>query len=198
MDIRRKNVFIQCDGFYLRGLESTDLAGHWYDWFNDSEITRFQNKGYIPNTLQAQTSYFEALQKSDHDVVFAIIDDVSDSHVGNVGLHGIDRLHRTAMLGIVIGEREYMGRGWGKQAWVAITKYAFEVINLHKVSATVFDGNDRSLKCALAAGYEVEGCQKEQMYKNGKYCDLIWLGITRDRWIKSCLSGCHTQVGINA
>lgn len=178
----RKNSFVECDGFYLRGLEDGDLSGPWFSWFNDPEITAFQNKGYIPNTLQAQRAYLETLHLSDKDVVFAIIDSASDGHVGNVGLHAIDWIHRSATLGIVVGEKEYMGRGWGKQAWAAITRYGFEVINLHKICATAFDGNDRSIKCALASGFEIEGTQKEQMYKNGKYCDLVWMGITRDRW----------------
>lgn len=179
-----RDIFIGCDGFYLRALTENDLNGPWFQWFNDAEITRFQNKGYIPNSPQAQRNYFEKIQKSNEDVVFAIVDEASNRHVGNVGLHGIDWIHRSAVLGIVIGEKEFLGRGWGRVAWKTVTDYAFNVINLHKVAATFFDGNERSLKCALAAGYEVEGRQKEQMYKNGRYVDLVWLGITRDQWLR--------------
>jgi RimJ/RimL family protein N-acetyltransferase len=175
--------FIQCDGFYLRGLREEDLSGRWWQWFNEPDTTRFQNKGYLPNTPQLQKTYFDKIQNSKEDVVLAMIDDASNRHVGNVGLHSIDWIHRSAVLGIVIGEQEYLGRGWGRQAWAAITRYAFEVINLRKVCATVFEGNDRSLKCALAAGYVVEGTQRKQMYKNGRYVDLVWLGITREEWV---------------
>ena len=179
-----KDRFIRRDGFYLRGLREEDLSGRWYQWFNDPETTRFQNKGYAPNTPHAQRAYFEKLRNSKEDVVFAIVDDASDRHVGNVGLHAIDWIHRSAVLGIVIGEREFQGRGWGREAWAAITRYAFETINLNKVCASVFDGNQRSIKCALAAGYEIEGTQKQQIYKIGGYCDLVWLGITRERWTR--------------
>lgn len=185
MTTTHKDIFIRCDGFYLRGLKEDDLSGRWYQWFNDPDINRFQNKGYFPNTPQAQKDYFEEIQENNQNIVLAIIDDTSDLHVGNVGLHSINWIHRSALLGIVIGEKEFMGRGWGKQAWAAVSGYAFEILNLHKVCATVFEGNDRSMKCALAAGYQVEGRQKEQVYKNGRYCDLIWLGITRDQWFHS-------------
>lgn len=178
-----KDRFIQREGFYLRGLREEDLSGRWFQWFNDPETTRFQNKGYLPNTPHAQRAYFERIRSSKEDIVFAIVDEASDRHVGNVGLHAIDWIHRSAVLGIVIGEREFLGRGWGRQAWAAITRYAFETINLNKVCASVFEGNERSLKCALAAGYEIEGTQKKQIYKNGDYRDLVWLGITRDQWI---------------
>lgn len=183
--MKNKDIFIRCEGFYLRALTEDDLNGPWYQWFNDSETTRFQNKGYIPNSPQAQRDYFAKIQQSSSDVVFAIVDEASNRHIGNVGLHAIDWIHRSAVLGIVIGEKDFLGRGWGGRAWQAITDYAFDVINLHKVAATFLEGNDRSLKCALAAGYEVEGRQKQQMYKNGRYIDLIWLGITRDRWLSA-------------
>ncbi len=179
-----KDRFIQRDGFYLRGLRDEDLSGRWFQWFNDPETTRFQNKGYVPNTPHAQRAYFEKIRASREDVVFAIVDEASDRHVGNVGLHAIDWVHRSAVLGIVIGEKEFLGRGWGAQAWAAITRYAFETINLNKVCASVIEGNERSVKCALAAGFEIEGTQKQQIYKNGDYRDLVWLGITRDRWTR--------------
>jgi ribosomal-protein-alanine N-acetyltransferase len=179
-----KDRFILCDGFYLRGLREQDLSGRWFQWFNDPGTTRFQNKGYVPNTLHAQRTYFERVQSSKEDIVLAIVDEASDRHVGNVGLHAIDWIHRSAVLGIVIGEREFLGRGWGRQAWAAITRYAFETINLNKVCASVFEGNEPSMKCALASGYEVEGTQKKQIYKNGDYRDLVWLGITHDRWTR--------------
>ena len=61
------------DEIYLRELRECDLQGAWYQWLNDSEVTRFQNKGTFPNTIEKQKEYFESLKKSQTDVVFAII-----------------------------------------------------------------------------------------------------------------------------
>ena len=63
-----------------------------------------------------------------------------------------------------------------------MTNYGFKVLNLNKVWATVMDGNDASLKCALAAGFEVEGRQRSQMFKDGHYLDLIYVGLLRANW----------------
>jgi ribosomal-protein-alanine N-acetyltransferase len=170
------------DDFYLRGLRASDLEGRWAEWFNDPIVTRFQAKGYQPNTREKQRQYFEQLSTSRTDVVLAIVDRATDLHVGNVGLHQIDTLHRTAVLGIVLGERQAWGRGIGRRAWRAITDYGFEVLGLHKICATVIDGNEASLKCALASGYEIEGRQVGQIYKNGEHRDLIHVGLLRARW----------------
>ena len=174
--------FYADDDFYLRALRESDLDGRWPDWFNDPDVTRFQAKGYRPNTRETQRAYYESVVTSTSDVVLAIVDRASGVHIGNVGLHQIDPLHRTAVLGIVLGERSAWGRGIGKRAWRAITNYGFEVLGLHKICATVIEGNAASLKCALASGYVVEGTQKQQIYKNGVHRDLIHVGLLRDQW----------------
>jgi ribosomal-protein-alanine N-acetyltransferase len=176
--------FYSDQDFYLRALESSDLQGGWPYWFNDPDVTKYSGSGYYPNNLAAQTKYFERLMTSEADVVLAVIDRSGDRHIGNVGLHRIDHLHRTAYLGIVLGDKEAWGRGIGSRCWQAITDYGFSVLNLHKICATILEGNEASLKCALKAGYKVEGRQSRQMYKNGTYLDLVYLGLLRDDWAR--------------
>jgi ribosomal-protein-alanine N-acetyltransferase len=170
------------DDFYFRRLRESDLDGRWADWFNDPEVTRYQAKGYERNTKDKQRQYFETISASTTDVVLAIADRATGLHLGNVGLHKIDPIHRTAVLGIVIGEKQAWGKGIGRRSWKAITDYAFEKLLLHKVCATVIDGNEASLKCALAAGYVIEGRQAEQIYKPDGYRDLIHVGLLRTHW----------------
>ncbi len=170
------------DDFYLRALTATDLEGRWPEWFNDPDVTRFQAKGYFPNSYESQKTYYESLVDSRSDVVFAIADRATSKHIGNVGLHKIEWIHGTAVLGIVIGEKTAWRKGIGTRAWAAITRYGFTVLNLRKICATVVDGNDNSLKCALRAGFVEEGRQAQQMFKNGTYHDLIHVGLLRSNW----------------
>ncbi len=170
------------DDFYLRGLRASDLDGRWADWFNDPIVTQYQDKGYQPNTREKQKAYYEKIEASRTDVVLAIIDRKTNAHIGNVGLHQIEPIHRTAVLGIVLGERSAWGRGIGARSWRAITDYGFRVLNLHKICATVIDGNTPSLKCALGAGFEIEGRQVKQIFRNGEYRDLLHVGLLREKW----------------
>lgn len=166
----------------LRALREADLAGNWYAWFNDPEVTWFQNKGFYPNTPAKQEGYFRYLQTEPSQVTLAIecLDD--GQHIGNVTLKDLDWIHRTAELGIVIGERKYWGRGFGAQAWWLITRYGVLTLNLNKIIARIFKGNERSLRIALRSGYVLEGEQREQFYRHGVYMDLILVGVTARRW----------------
>jgi RimJ/RimL family protein N-acetyltransferase len=38
------------------------------------------------------------------------------------------------------------------------------------------------MKCATASGYTIEGRQRQQMYKNGVYLDLVYVGLLREDW----------------
>ena len=102
--------FVTGDGIYLRELRESDREGNWYKWFNDSEVTKYQNKKIFPNSKEKEEKYFSYLIDSNSDVVMAIIDSKSNSHLGNVGLHKIDWIHRSAELGIVIGEKVFYGK----------------------------------------------------------------------------------------
>lgn len=178
-------AFIDCGDFYLRALQTTDLEGPWPGWLNDSSVTRLQNKGHFPNNSEKQSKYLEDIQTSRSDVVFALAEKTTDKHLGNVGLHQIDWINRTATVGILIGESDFRGRGWGKIAWHAITRYAFQVLNLEKLNAVIIQGNEASLKCALTNGFVEEGHQRSQFYRHGKRLDALLVGLTREDWYKS-------------
>jgi len=173
---------LQGNEIYLRELRESDLQGNWYSWFNDSDVTTYQNKNIFPNTKEKQKAYYDYLDSSKSDVVFAVVDQNSKNHIGNVGLHHIDWVHRSAELGIVLGEREFWGRGYGKQVWALITKYGFETLNLHRIYAVVMCGNEASQKCAEASGFKQEGIISEMFYKNGTYLDVIYYNLLKKNW----------------
>lgn len=146
--------FMKGDKIYLRELRISDLTGPWYTWLNDSDVTTFQNKGITPNSIEKQTNYYESLINNSNEVVLAIIEEETQKHVGCVGLHRIDWVHRSAELGIVIGDKGVWGKKYGKQAWQLISEYGFNVLNLHRIFAVIVEGNIASQKSAEAAGFK--------------------------------------------
>jgi ribosomal-protein-alanine N-acetyltransferase len=172
--------FIDGGQIYLRELRLSDVEqGNWYSWFNDPEVTTFQNKGIFPNTREAQKKYFDQLGSSSKDVVLAIIEKESNLHIGNVGLHNIDWVHRSAELGIVLGERSAWGKRYGKKAWQMITDYGMYTLNLRRIFAQIMEGNIASCKSAEAAGFKREGVIREVYFKNGKYINLFYYNLLK-------------------
>jgi [ribosomal protein S5]-alanine N-acetyltransferase len=171
--------FVKGKGMYLRELRESDLEGRWYSWFNDSEVTQYQNKKIFPNSRERQREYYNTVKSSATDVVLAIVDERSGKHIGNVGLHKIDWVHRSAELGIVIGEKKFWGKGYGCQAWKMITDYGFDVLNLHRIYAVVMADNKASQNCAERAGFKKEGHIRDVFYKDGKYKSVYYYNSVR-------------------
>lgn len=169
--------FLETKEIALRELQRGDLAGRWYTWLNDAAVTRWQNKGILPNTREKQTAYFEAVSNSSSDVVLAIIHRKSGTHIGNVGLHRIDWVHRSAEIGIMVGEKKFWGKGYGRQAWQLMTEYAFKKLNLHRLFAWILEENLPSLKAAEASGFRKEGRIRDVLYKDGAYHAMIYMNV---------------------
>jgi RimJ/RimL family protein N-acetyltransferase len=171
--------FLEGENFYLRELRQSDLEGAWYTWLNDKQVTTFQNKGIFPNSIEKQTQYYNQIQTSTNQVVLAIVLKETGQHVGCIGLHNIDWVHRYAELGIVIGEKEAQGKKIGKQAWKVISDYGFETLNLHRIYAIIADENIPSIKSAEAAGFKLDGVLRDFLYKNGRYINARYYSKLR-------------------
>ncbi|TFF88091.1 MAG: N-acetyltransferase, partial [Promethearchaeota archaeon] len=61
-------------------------------------------------------------------------------------------------------------------------RYCFEELNLNKVSAEIFNINERSYRCAEKAGMKLEGKLKDDAYIDGKYYDSLCYSILEREW----------------
>lgn len=164
-------MFVEFDEIYLRELRKSDLEGNWFTWFNNKNITKYQDKGTFPNSVEKQSQYYEYLLQSTKDVVFAIIEKKTEKHIGNIGVHQIDYIHRRCEVGIVIGENEFQGRGYAFICINAIKEYIFNTLNLRRITVFIMSENISSIKSFEKCGFSKEGIMKEYFYKNGKYLD---------------------------
>jgi len=185
-----KKPFIEGKTFYLRAIEKEDLTGNMAKWANDSEVTEFMVMGSVPGSGSIYCSWdspdleFERLQKSKHDVIFAIVDKKKDEVIGIVGLYEINWLARHAELRIVIGEKKYWGKGLGPDVTAAIVKYGFEKLNLHKIHLGCNASDKRANRCYEKVGFVREGTIRDYHFRNGKYYNANLYSILRDEFYK--------------
>ena len=68
------------------------------------------------------------------------------------------------------------GNGYASEAISLLTDFAFDTLNLHKLTAGCYEQNMGSLKTFQKAGFEIEGVRKQHCFSNGNYADAILLG----------------------
>jgi RimJ/RimL family protein N-acetyltransferase len=61
-----------------------------------------------------------------------------------------------------------------------LVKYAFRLRNMQKVWLTTNGSNERAQKAFAAAGFVEEGRLKRHVWLDGRYDDLVYMGILRD------------------
>lgn len=108
---------------------------------------------------------------------FAIV--IDGKAVGGVGfLVGKDIFKRSAEMGYWIGEA-FWGRGIVTEAVKAVTSYAFDTFDLMHIFAGIFEHNTASRRVLEKAGYELEGCFRMHVTKDGETSNDLVFGIVR-------------------
>jgi RimJ/RimL family protein N-acetyltransferase len=166
----------------LRGVTRDDLERLWR--FNNDLRGELAGGGDPPvpqslDRLRAELDR-EAAAGGRDGADFAI--EVDGLMVGRCGLIGIDATHRTAMLGIGIGDPAYWGQEYGRAAVRLLLDYAFRLRNLRRVWLWVHADNERAIRAYRAAGFVEEGRLRQHVWSNGRYVDGVQMGVLRDEW----------------
>jgi len=161
------------DRVLLRPLETGDLR-RCVKWFSDPEIIRFLGRG-TPVTLAEEERWFHDYERRGDDQIFAI--EVEGRHIGNLGLHRIDRTHRKAEIGIVIGEPEFWSKGIGTEAMRVALRYAFGPLGMNKISLEVLEYNARAIHTYEKLGFQKEGVHREDVYKDGRFVHVVRMSL---------------------
>jgi ribosomal-protein-alanine N-acetyltransferase len=176
----RRNIFLQGSTIYLRAFEEADLEGNYKYWFNDAEVTRQMVKGALPATKPQLANYYREVVESSTNLILAIVDNNSNRHIGNIGLHDINYMHQSAELGICIGEKPFWGKGIGKGAIALLCKHAFMQLNLRRIELGVFASHTSGIRSYEAAGFKREGLKRSAIYKDGQWEDIVTMGMLKN------------------
>lgn len=176
-------IKIQGKKVSLSPLEESD-ARLFQQWLNDLEVAKTLNIAEKIYTIKDELDYLKKAIKEKHAVNLGIIDNQTRKTIGSVGLKEISGVHRRAELGIFIGDKKYWGRHYGREAIILLLDYAFNVLNLHTISLSVYSYNQRAIRAYQAIGFQPTGKLREARFWGGKYYNIIIMDIL-DREFKA-------------
>jgi RimJ/RimL family protein N-acetyltransferase len=170
----------------LRAIDPTDLD-NCLSWVNDREVTRFLSTGLWPVSRKSEEEWLQRRATSNDPAEKVLAIDAKDgTYLGNIGLHKIDFPAGTAELGIVIGRKDYWGRGYGTDAAKILLRHAFDNLRLRKVMLTVLGSNVRAQKSYLKLGFKQVGCLKAHLLKEGQFEDLTYMEVFKEEFEQAC------------
>ena len=126
-------------------------------------------------TAEAEERWYDSAGHSDREVRFTLYDRATMQAIGNSGLHDIDLFHRTAEFGIMIGEKEFWGRGYGTETARLMLDYGFTALGLNNIMLTVYSYNQRGLRAYTRAGFREFGCRRQAVRLGQQAFDIIYM-----------------------
>lgn len=163
----------------LRAVEHEDIE-MLRELSNDPEFEQMIVGWSFPISKNDQEEWFQSC-KASHDIVRFIIDTQEDGAVGMIGLRDIDWKNGTAAgAGMRIAKKEIRTKGIATDAWMTQLRYAFDELRLNRVNGSALEYNEASLRVCEKVGFKIEGKQRQAVYKNGKYHNVILLAVLKE------------------
>ncbi|MBC8591363.1 GNAT family N-acetyltransferase [Wansuia hejianensis] len=167
----------------LREYRREDLV-HMRKWVNDYDITKYLSNLFLyPHSISDTENFLNAMIEGNSNMKgFIIAHKGTEEYIGQLDLIKIDWLNRVGTIGIVIGTKENLGKGYGTEAIKLLQGFAFNELNLNKLELEVRDYNKRAISCYKKCGFIEEGIIRENYYIDGKYTDTIRMGVLKKEW----------------
>lgn len=162
------------------GPEAADL---WYRWHNDLETALLASSpGHrTPGTLQEyQQVIGRFIEQKAH--AFLILDSATDGPIGWCALFVIDAPNRRGMLSVLIGERDYWGKGYGEDSLRQLLRYGFHIVNLNSVELVVHEENERARRCYEKLGFQITGRKRQARIFGSRKLDTLIMDLLAEEF----------------
>ena len=148
-----------------------------------------------PISQERQERWFEQIENSRDRYQF-VIETLEGSPIGLVSLFDLDLRNGRAEWGFYIGDMRYRMGGYAVEAELLLLRYAFLYLNLHRVYCQSFAFNQKVLELHKRFGFLEEGRLREHVYHNGRYEDVVIMGVTKEEFQEreSYLDGVLSQL----
>ncbi len=141
-------------------------------WSNDLATRR--NSGVpLPQTLEQRAARYERDTADEHGVDFAVYERATWRPIGTVGLFDINYRNGRAEFGILIGEADARGKGYGTETTRLMLDYAFTALGLRNVALTVGEWNIAGQRAYARAGFREYGRRRQCWMMGGGWWDEI-------------------------
>ncbi|OQB00809.1 MAG: Spermidine N(1)-acetyltransferase [Chloroflexi bacterium ADurb.Bin222] len=168
----------------LRPSEAEDIP-LFVRWLSNPELRDYVTIRYISEALERR--WFEGLVAATSGVApqrlhFVIETLESSQSIGVVGLEDINWRDRHAEFGIIVGEPDFWGKGFGSDAVRTTLAVGFRWFNLHRIFLHVVAENARAIRAYEKCGFTHEGRLRDAIFIDGMYHDLLLMSLLADEF----------------
>ncbi len=162
----------------LRLLSEENATERYASWLNDPEVNKYLETRQV--TVPELKEFIASKNSSDEALFLGIFWNENDLHIGNIKLEPIDFENKTAVVGILIGEKDYWGKGVATEAIKLISDYAFSELELKEVTLGVISEHIAAIKAYEKCGFFVDQMKEKAIDHDGVKYDQVMMKKLRD------------------
>lgn len=162
----------------LRAVEEEDIE-MLRELSNSPDFEKMVVGWSFPISKKDQQEWFENCKNGLSRIRY-IIETKEDGAVGMIGLRDLDWKNGTASgLGMRVAKKELRTKGIATDAWMTLMRYAFNELRLNRINGSALTYNKVSLHVCQKVGFKIEGTQRQAVYKDGEYHDVVIMGCLK-------------------
>ena len=148
-------VIINTERFQLKSLTTKDVTEKYLSWFNQSkEIEKYISFAQKCEGIDSLMQYVKD-KKDREDVLFLGIFCSLGQHIGNIKYEPIDLKNRTATMGILIGDKEWRGKGVASEVIKISGKYLKNNYGIKYIDLGVDKSNARAISAYEKINFKI-------------------------------------------
>ena len=161
------------DRIYLKEINLNDIDQTVMEWFNDTELMKYYTNSRNKITKENLVASIEEGKKAGNLFTFGIYSNELNNLIGTIKIGPINLNHKISDLVVLIGDRNYLGKGLSVDAISLGNQIAFEKFNIRKLYGGMYESNIASIKAYTRAGWIIEGRLKGFYVVDNKNEDRI-------------------------
>ncbi|MFC1630134.1 GNAT family N-acetyltransferase [Patescibacteria group bacterium] len=187
--LRNEKIRIEGEIIYLKPLGEKNATKEYCGWLNDPGANQYLETKEA--TIAGLKKYIEEKNKNPNCLFLGIFFKENqkphtssttsrtawDRHIGNIKLEPIDFKNRKATAGILIGNKDYWGRGIGTEAMKLLVDYGFKYLNLKEINLGVLSQNKAAIRVYEGVGFKVKRIDKKSVHHSQKLYNTILMSI---------------------
>ncbi|MEM7702473.1 MAG: GNAT family N-acetyltransferase [Pseudomonadota bacterium] len=155
----------------LRRFAEEDITQDYLDWLCDPQVMRYSNQRFRRHTPKMCEAYWASFEGSPN-LFLNVRERQQGAAIGTMTAYANPH-HGTCDVGIMIGDRQFWGGGYGQEAWDLLTSWLLSQGKVRKLTAGCLAANRAMVRLMERSGMRPDGVRKAHEILDGVPCNIV-------------------------
>ena len=149
------NIVIKSERCSLRQLSINDDLERYLYWMQTPSNNPFILSAALSYDLNKLKNFINTCNNRSDVNLFGIFTNKDDVHIGNIKFDEINLLNKSATLGILIGDKDYRGKGFAREVIIVSVLWLQDNYDIETIKLGVDPENLSALNLYLKLGFKI-------------------------------------------